>query len=112
MSSAQPVTITDFKEEVIDSTVPVIVDFWAEWCGPCKSIAPILDKLADEYGSKIKVRKVDIDDQRELGTKYNVESIPTLMFFSEGKIVDQLVGARPAKDISARIDKILTRSEA
>ena len=110
MSSAQAVTITDFKDEVIDSSVPVVVDFWAEWCGPCKSIAPILDKIALAYGDDIKIRKVDIDDQRELGTKYNVESIPTLMFFKDGKIVDQLVGARPQSEISGRINKILGRA--
>ena len=107
MSQAIPVTNDSFEADVLKSTVPVVVDFWAEWCGPCKMIGPHLDKIAEEYGDRAKVVKVDIDEQQELAEKYNVSSIPTLMFFKEGKLVDQLIGARPKSDITAKLDSLM-----
>lgn len=111
MSKAEAVTTSSFEQEVLKAQVPVLVDFWAEWCGPCKIIAPHLDKIADDYGDQIKIRKVDIDEERGLAEKYRVESIPTLMFFKEGKLVDQLIGARPPKEITSRLDTLLKPSE-
>ncbi len=107
MSMAEAVTTASFEQEVLKSEVPVLVDFWAEWCGPCKMIAPHLDKIAEDYGDKIRIRKVDIDEERGLAEKYRVESIPTLMFFKDGKLVDQLIGARPPKDITSRLDNLI-----
>ena len=107
MSMAEAVTTASFEQEVLKSDVPVLVDFWAEWCGPCKMIAPHLDRIAEDYGGKIKIRKVDIDEERDLAEKYRVESIPTLMFFKEGKLVDQLIGARPPKEITSRLDSLI-----
>lgn len=89
---------TNFQSEVIDSTVPVLVDFWAEWCGPCKMIGPVIDQVAAEVGSAAKVGKVNVDDARNLAVKYNVRSIPLLLFFKNGEVKDQIVGASVTKD--------------
>ena len=89
---------TNFQSEVIDSSVPVLVDFWAEWCGPCKMIGPVIDQVASEIGSAAKVGKVNVDDARNLAVKYNVRSIPLLLFFKNGEVKDQIVGANITKD--------------
>jgi len=91
-------TETNFTSEVIDSEQPVLVDFWAEWCGPCKMIAPILDQLSGELEGQAKIVKVNIDEARELAVKYNVKSIPLLLFFKNGEVKDQIVGANITKD--------------
>jgi thioredoxin 1 len=109
---AVAVTTASFEQEVIKSDVPVLVDFWAEWCGPCKMIAPHLDRIAEDYGDKIRIRKVDIEEERGLAEKYRVESIPTLMFFKDGKLVDQLIGARPPKEITSRLDNLIEPAAA
>ena len=93
----------NFKNEVLESSTPVLVDFWAEWCGPCKIISPILDQIATELGGKIKIAKLNVDEAPDLAGEYNVMSIPTLLIFKNGQPVDQIVGAMPKDRL---LDKI------
>jgi len=106
---SHPVNITDesFESEVLQSDKPVIVDFWATWCGPCKMIAPILEEIATEYGEKIKVAKLDVDANNRTAAKYNIMSIPSLLFFRNGEVVDQVIGALPKAQIAARLQKVI-----
>lgn len=110
MASANIVTLTDtnFDTEVTKASQPVLVDFWAEWCGPCKMVAPILDELATEYGGKIKIGKVNIDDHQALATQYGIRAIPTLLIFKNGQVIDQVVGLRSKKDFKGKLDRALT----
>ena len=95
---ATNLTEANFNSEVIESDQPVLVDFWAEWCGPCKMIGPILDQLSGEVEGQAKIAKVNVDEARELAVKYNVKSIPLLLFFKNGEVKDQIVGANVTKD--------------
>ena len=107
MAAANIITLTadNFDEQVIKSSTPILVDFWAEWCGPCKAIAPILDELAGEYAGKMKIGKVNVDDFQGLAAQYNVQGIPTLLIFKNGQVVDQIVGLRSKRDLKASFDK-------
>ncbi|MEO8209760.1 MAG: thioredoxin [bacterium] len=104
-----PIELTDanFEQEVLKSDLPVLIDFWAVWCGPCKMIAPIVGELATEYEGKLKVGKLDIDNNQEVSIKYGIRSIPTLLIFKDGKIVDQIVGAVPKGSIVAKLEEHL-----
>ena len=101
-------TVTDdtFKTDVLESAKPVLVDYWAEWCGPCKMIAPLLDELATEYDGKVKIGKINTDEQQQLATEYRIQSIPTLLFFKNGQVVNQMIGARGKRDFKAALDGV------
>ena len=107
MASNLAVTSTNFEESVLKSDVPVLVDFWAEWCGPCKAIGPSIEQLAAEYTGKAKVYKLDVDTEGDLAQQYGVMSIPALLVFKGGKEVDRMVGAAPKAQIAALIDRAL-----
>ena len=109
MASENVVAFTDanFDREVLQSDVPVLVDFWATWCAPCKQIAPIIDIIAEEYAGKIKVGKVNVDDNQATPGKYSVRGIPTLIMFKNGTVVDQIVGQVPKSQLDALIAKAL-----
>ena len=107
MTAPRPVTDSDFEQEVLEAEMPVLVDFWAEWCAPCKMVAPVLDDLAEEYDGKIKFTKVDVDTNPETAMKYGIRSIPTLLVFKGGSPVDQVVGAVPKAVIKKRLDSAL-----
>lgn len=101
------VSDSSFDAEVIKSSIPVLVDFWAPWCGPCKSIAPVLEEIAGEYDGKLKVVKVNVDDNPRSPTQYGVRGIPNLVFFKDGKVAEQIVGAVPKDQLVNAITKII-----
>ncbi|NCO32710.1 MAG: thioredoxin [Armatimonadetes bacterium CG2_30_59_28] len=107
MSSALEVTAETFEQEVAQAEIPVLVDFWAEWCGPCRMVAPVLDKIAEKYEGKLKVVKVNVDEARDVAAQYGVMSIPNLKFFKGGEVVDELVGTAPEAQIAARADAVI-----
>jgi thioredoxin 1 len=100
------VTDGDFDQQVLQSDIPALVDFWAAWCGPCRTVGPIVEELAEEYKGKIKVAKLDVDNNKQVASKYGVRGIPTLMLFKDGQIVDQIVGAVPKSRIKELLDKV------
>jgi thioredoxin 1 len=108
MENSAAVTIdeSNFDSEVTKSTQPVLVDFWAEWCGPCKMIAPILDEIAREKAGAVKVAKVNVDHNQSLSARYNIRAIPTLLFFKDGQLRDQVTGMTSKKDLLSRIEAL------
>lgn len=107
MGAELALSTADFEEKVLKSDVPVLIDFWAEWCGPCKMIGPSIEQLAVEYAGRAKVFKVDVDREGDLAGRYGIMSIPALLVFKNGKQVDQMVGAGPKERIAAMIDRHL-----
>lgn len=105
-SAAVTVTQSNFETEVLQSKIPILVDFWAEWCAPCRAVAPILDELAVKYQEKFTVAKVNVDDTPDLAARFGVLNIPTLIFFKAGQEVDRLVGVQPKSQLEARIQKL------
>ena len=107
MSHASAVTTAEFEKEVLQSEVPVLVDFWAPWCPPCRAIGPTLDAIAEEYQGKAKIVKVDVDDEPEVASRYGVSSIPALLLFKGGEQVGQMIGAQPKTNIVNLISEAL-----
>ena len=101
------VSETTFDAEVLKSSQPALVDFWAPWCGPCRAIAPVLDELAEEYKGKVRVAKINVDENRKLAGDHGVMSIPTMILFKDGKVVDKIVGLVPKDRLKALLDKVL-----
>ncbi len=107
MSATAPVTDSTFQEEVLDSNVPVLVDFWAPWCGPCRMVSPVVDEIADQYEGQVKVFKLNTDENPKIANQYAIRSIPTLMIFKDGQRVDMVVGAVPKTTLANTLEKYL-----
>jgi thioredoxin 1 len=107
---SREITITDdsFEQEVLKSEVPVLIDFWAPWCGPCKMVAPIVEEIAGEYEGKLKVGKLNTDENQGVAARYGIMSIPTLMIFSKGEVAEKIIGAQSKQAITARIETVLS----
>ena len=106
MKNTIEITEANFATEVLAAQQPVVVDFWAEWCGPCKMIAPVLDELADEYDGKVRIGKVNIDNEQGLAAEYGVRAIPTLLLFQKGQVAEQIVGLKSKRDLKNSFDKV------
>ncbi|MBI5723070.1 MAG: thioredoxin [Planctomycetes bacterium] len=109
MSSQNVIHFTDasFRQEVLDSDKPVLVDFWAEWCGPCRMLGPIIEMLADEYAGKVKVGKVDIDTEKTYATQLGIQNIPTVIIFREGQQAKRFMGVQPKADLKKALEEVL-----
>jgi thioredoxin 1 len=107
MSEMTALTDDNFASEVLESETPVLVDFWAAWCGPCRMIAPIVEELATEYEGRAKICKLDVDAAQKTAAEFGIRSIPTLLIFKEGKVADQLIGAVPRQQITEKLDAAL-----
>ena len=108
MSNPQEVTDAEFETVVLKSEIPVLVDFWAPWCGPCRMVAPIVEELSAEYDGKVEFVKVNTDDNPNTSVKYGIRSIPTLLVFKDGEAVGQIVGFRPKSDLKERLDAVVS----
>jgi thioredoxin 1 len=108
MGSVQAVEASGWEQAVLQSKEPVLVDFWAVWCGPCRMLAPTVEEIAGEYTGRLKVFKLNTDDNQEIASRYQIMGIPTLLFFKNGKLVDKVVGVVPKRQIKERVDAILT----
>ena len=108
MSELIALTDDNFSDEVLNAELPVLVDFWATWCGPCRMIAPIVEELSSEYEGKAKVCKLDVDAAQKTAAEFGIRSIPTLLIFKEGKVADQLIGAVPKQQITEKLDASLS----
>lgn len=108
MANENIVTITkeNFEKEVINSEVPVLMDFWAQWCGPCRAVGPIMEELAEDFQGKVKIAKLNVDEQGEIAEKFRIMSIPTILLFKEGQVAGKLIGARPKEEFA----DLLTRN--
>jgi thioredoxin 1 len=107
MSHAMHLTDANFSQEVLNSKLPVLVDFWAQWCGPCKMLAPIIEELAQEYAGRVKICKLDVDENSAVPGKFGIMSIPTLIFFRDGKVSGQFVGALSRQELKTKIEEYL-----
>ncbi|MBX3396952.1 MAG: thioredoxin [Phycisphaerae bacterium] len=109
MAGQNTLTFSDsnFEQEVLQSSTPVLVDFWAEWCMPCRALGPVIDEIANDYAGKVKVGKLDTDSNQETSAKFGIQSIPTVLVFRNGEIVKRFSGLRPKKDLAAALDAII-----
>ncbi|MGK7917105.1 MAG: thioredoxin [Prochloraceae cyanobacterium] len=107
MSATAPVTDASFKDDVLDSEIPVLVDFWAPWCGPCRMVAPVVDEIAEQYAGQVKVVKLNTDENPNVASQYGIRSIPTIMIFKGGQKVDMVVGAVPKTTLANTLEKYL-----
>ncbi len=107
MANLVEITDQNFEQEVLSSDVPVLIDFWADWCGPCKMIAPAVEEIASEYEGKVKVGKLDVDSNPNVAARFGIRSIPTLLIVKDGKVAEQIIGAVPKKVITEKLDSVL-----
>ena len=108
-TATHPIAVTqsEFSEKVLNSDVPVLVDFWAEWCGPCRALAPVMESLSEDYSGRAKVAKLDIDANQQIAMQYGIRSIPTVMLFDKGQVVDSLIGVQPKAAYTQSLDKVV-----
>ncbi|MFQ5905100.1 MAG: thioredoxin [bacterium] len=110
MGNAVIVTDENFEDEVLGSSLPVMVDFWARWCGPCSAMAPVIDNLASEFGGRLKVAKADVEQSQKAAMQHRIRAIPTILFFKDGKVVDEVVGTVPVDELRTRVQGTLEPS--